>query len=224
MDWTAFWDSKAGSENDLQATGRGLMDLPGYLHTVAEVVKLLDLKQGEHLIDVGCGAGIMALSLAPWLGSICAIDISTALVSRAGANLQGQENVASSVGSITRIPVPDSSAEKLLAYSVTQYLGKEENALLAMQEVARVLKPGGRALLAANPDPLRRGAYEHVVRQRPHGEGVNKELGLLDHLLWLSPKQMTEMAKSAGLHAKVEPLNQRVWQHFYMFHLLLTKP
>jgi len=224
MDWTAFWDNKAGSDNDLQATGRGLMDLPGYLHTVAEVVKLLDLKQGEHLIDVGCGAGIMALSLAPWLGSICAIDISTALVSRAGANLQGQENVTFSVGSITRIPVPDSSAEKLLAYSVIQYLEKEENVRLVMQEVARVLKSGGRALLAANPDPLLRGAYEQVVRQRPDVEGVNKELGLLDHLLWLSQKQMTEMAKSAGLQAKPEPLNQRVWQHFYMFHLVLTKP
>jgi len=223
MDWTAFWDNQAGSDNDLQATGRGLMDLPGYLHTVAEVVKLLELKQDEHLIDVGCGAGIMALSLSPWLDRICAIDISRALVSRARTNLQGQENVEFTVGSITQIPAQDSSTEKLLAYSVTQYLGKEENVLLAMQEIARVLKPGGRALLAANPDPQRRGAYEQVVRQRSDVEAVNKELGLLDHLLWLSPERMTEMAKSAGLQAKPEPLNQRVWQHFYMFHLVLTK-
>ena len=166
MDWLAFWEAKAATGNDFQATGRGLMDAPGYLHTVAEVVRLLDLRQDEQLADIGCGTGLVTLSLAPWLGYIQAVDISPAVIERARHNLAGLDNVSLRVGNLTALPLPDASVDKLLAYSVLQYLGDETAVSRAMHEVARVLKPGGRALLAANPDPMRRNTYEATVREQ----------------------------------------------------------
>jgi len=223
MDWVAFWEVRAGADNDFLATGRGLMDVPGYLHTVAEVVRILDLQQGEQLADIGCGAGLIALTLAPWLERIHAVDISPALIERARKNLDGLNNVGLEVGSLSELSLADACVDKLLAYSVLQYLGDESNVNQALHEVARVLKPGGRALLAANPDSARRPAYEAVVRKRADQAEVDREIALLDNLLWLPGSRLIELAQAAGLSARVEPIATRIWQHFYMFDLVLDK-
>lgn len=224
MDWTAFWDAKASASTDFQATGRGLMDVPGYLHTVAEVVRLLELRQGERLADVGCGAGLISLSLAPWLEHIEALDISPALVERARGNLSDMANVRVRVGSLTALPLASDCVDKLLAYSVLQYLLDEAALGTALCEVARVLKPGGRALLAANPDPARRGAYEAVVHARPDPVAATQELALQQQLLWLPQARLIELAEKAGLRAWVADIHPRIWQHFYMFDLIVEKP
>ena len=223
MDWQAFWDAKAAAANDFQATGRGLMDPPGYLHTVAEVVRLLDLRQGQTLADIGCGSGLIALSLAPWLAQIYGVDISPALIVRAQSNLAGMNNVSLQVGSLTDLPLDEACVDKLLAYSVLQYLGTEAAVSVAFQQVARVLKKGGRALLAANPDPARRDIYEDVVRNREDKSAAEKEIALLDNLLWVSQGQLILLAEEAGLSARIEPISSRVWQHFYMFDIVVEK-
>lgn len=223
MDWLAFWDAKASAGNDFQATGRGLMDVPGYLNTVAEIVRILDLHQGDHLADIGCGAGLIAMTLAPWLERIYAVDLSPALIERASKNLAGLNNVDIKVGNLTELPLTDALVDKLLAYSVLQYLADESNVSQAMREVARVLKPGGRALLAANPDPTQRLVYEAVVRQRADQAAAAREISLLDDLSWLPATQLLELAAAAGLKARVEPIDARIWQHFYMFDLVLEK-
>lgn len=221
-DWLTFWEGKAGAGNDFQASGRGLMDVAGYLYTVAEVVRLLDLRQGESLADIGCGTGLISLSLCPWLGEIYAFDISPALVQRSAENLSGARNIRVDVGSLIEIPLGNASVDKLLAYSVLQYLGGENAASAALSEVGRVLKPGGKALLAANPDPARRWRYEEIVRARD-GQAAARELSLLDDLLWLSAERYIELAAAQGLHARAEPISERIWQHFYMFDLVLEK-
>ncbi len=223
MDWLTFWDAKASAGNDFQATGRGLMDVPGYLNTVAEIVRILDLHQGDHLADIGCGAGLIAMTLAPWLKRVYAVDLSPALIERASKNLAGVNNVDLKVGNLTELPLTDALVDKLLAYSVLQYLADESNVSQAMHEVARVLKPGGRALLAANPDPTQRLVYEAVVRQRADQAAAAREISLLDDLLWLPEAQLLELAAAAGLKARIEPIDACIWQHFYMFDLVLEK-
>jgi ubiquinone/menaquinone biosynthesis C-methylase UbiE len=224
MDWQVFWDEKASASTDFQATGRGLMGVPGYLYTVAEIVRLLDLRQGERLVDVGCGVGLIALSLSPWLSHIDAIDISPNLIARAKDNLSGVGNVNARVGSLTEIPLPENCFDKLLAYSVLQYLGGVDAVSQAFREVSRVLKPGGKALMAANPDPERRYKYEEILMKRSDGLAVQRELAILDDLLWLSGDVLTTLAQAEGLEAFVTPLSPRIWQHFYMFDLVLKKP
>jgi SAM-dependent methyltransferase len=223
-DWAGFWDAKAASPTDFQATGRGLMDEVGFLYTVHEIVRLLAPRREHVLIDVGCGSGLISLALAPWLARIHALDLSPNMVERARRNLSQVANVEVAVGSIDAMALSDACGDRLLAYSVLQYLDGEATLVRALREIFRVLRAGGRALLAANPDPARRGALEQVIRARPDQDAAERELALQDTLLWITPERLCELARGAGFHAHAEAISERIWQHFYMFDLVLEKP
>lgn len=222
--WTEFWDAKATSVTDFQATGRSLMDVVGFLYTVCEVTRLLAPRPSDVLVDVGCGTGLIALAMAPWLNHIYAIDLSPNMVERARRNLSHVGNVEVALGSITRMDLSDHCCERVLAYSVLQYLDGEEEVGQSFRELFRVLRPGGRALLAANPDPVRRGVLEQAIRARPDQETANRELALQDSLSWMAADRLCALAREAGFRARSEAISERIWQHFYMFDLVLEKP
>ncbi len=222
-DWAAFWDAKATANTDFQATGRGLMDVVGFLYTVHEIVGLLAPDSDSVLVDVGCGTGLVTLAIAPWVGHVHAIDLSANMVSRAKQNLSHVGNADVTVGSITQMGLPSLSCDRLLAYSVLQYLSSEDEVISAFKEIFHVLRTGGRALLAANPDPAKRLALEQVIKARPDQEAASRELELQKTLTWIDPDRLCELAAEAGFRAKACQISERIWQHFYMFDLVLEK-
>ncbi len=224
QDWAAFWDHKAMSDTDFQATGRGLMDVVGFLYTVHEIARLLSPRPTDTLVDVGCGTGLIALAMSPWLGHIHAVDLSANMVERARRNLSHVGNVDVAHGAITRLDLPDLCCERVLAYSVLQYLGGEAEVARAFRELSRILRPGGRVLLSANPDPSRRVALERAVRARADQDAAERELALQDTLSWIAADRLCDMAREAGFTARAEGISERIWQHFYMFDLVLEKP
>lgn len=223
-DWGSFWDAKANSGTDFQATGRGFMDVVGFLHTVHEIARLLTPRRDDVLVDIGCGTGLIALALAPWVHHVHAIDLSANMVVRARQNLANVNNVDVAMGSITRVGLPALCCERVLAYSVLQYLHDKTELADAFRETFRILRPGGRALLAANPDPSRRAVLEQLIRARTDQEAANRELALQEALPWIPAERMCELARDIGFRPYVEPISERIWQHFYMFDLVLEKP
>ncbi len=222
-DWTAFWDSRADIESDFKAIGGGGWNEIGFLHAFREIVQTLDLQKDDVVLDIGCGTGLVSLAMSPLVASVKGIDLSPRLVERSRDNLKGVDNAAFNVGSLTETGEAESSYTKVLAYSVLQYLDGEDAVRQACAEAARVLVPGGRGLLAANPDPQKRELYEEKVRADTPPEHRKESLGILDHILWVSPERLGELARECGLEAKVTPISSRIWQHFYMYNLVVTK-
>ena len=182
----------------------------------------MQLQSSDRLLDIGCGTGIIALALSPMVRSIHAIDVSPAIVKRARANLADVANIRVDCGSITAIPVEAGTADKVLVYSVMQYLPDANSARQAFSEVARVLKPGGRALFAANPDPDRMEAYlDHFVGPDPVRRA--REFETQRDCLWLDQPTMRRLAEEVGMTATTQTLHPRIRQHFYMFDLIAVK-
>ena len=221
--WVKFWDEQSKYPTDFAATGRSRMDVPGFLFTVREIARLLQLNADDSLLDIGCGTGIIPLALSPWVRNIHGIDVSENMVKRALDNCEGIESLSFSVGDIIEFRLDTGLFSKILVYSVLQYLPDKESVHKALTNISGVLKPGGKVLLAANPDPLLKDRYIERIYASAKKEDVQRNLELTEQTLWLSREDAVAIADSLGYDAQTLDLDSHIWQHFYMYDLLLTK-
>ena len=112
-----------------------------------DLINLADLQPGEKVLDVGCGTGIVARLAAQKTGpggSVTGLDINPGMLAVArsvetnGANIDWYESGAEN------IPLPDAAFDVVLCQLSLQFM---ENKSAALQEMNRVLKPGGRIIL-----------------------------------------------------------------------------
>lgn len=106
---------------------------------------LPQLKSPMRLLDFGCGPGTITNDLAEHLlpdGSVVGIDSSEAVIDQARSNAseKGVSNVEFEVNSIYETGYEAGSFDAAYAHQVLQHLSAPVNAL---NEVKRVLKPGG---------------------------------------------------------------------------------
>ena len=104
------------------------------------------LMAGEHVIDVGCGAGIdsiIASKMVGVTGRVIGVDMTPAMVEKAreGAKEAAVHNVEFRQGFGESLPVTDSWADVVISNGV---LNLFPDKLAGLQEMARVLKPAGR--------------------------------------------------------------------------------
>src|SRR5580704_9986229 len=108
------------------------------------------LRHGEVVVDLGSGGGLDVFLAANRLrptGRAIGIDMTTAMIERARANAQagGYSNVEFYQSTIDQIPLPDASVDCVISNCVLN-LAPDKPAVF--QEIARVLKPGGRVALS----------------------------------------------------------------------------
>ena len=101
---------------------------------------------GERVVDVGCGAGLDSLIAARMVGpdgAVVGVDMTPAMLSkaRAGASAMGVAHVEFREGFAESLPVADGWADVIISNGVMNLFPDKTAGL---QEMARVLKPGGR--------------------------------------------------------------------------------
>ncbi len=116
----------------------------------AAVLRWIDdlaLPPGSQVLEIGCGAGFMAVALAQRGFRVQAIDSVESMVELARqhakeADLADRLSVA--LGDIYALAFADESFDLVLAIGVLPWIGRIEP---AMREMARVTKPGGGVIL-----------------------------------------------------------------------------
>jgi ubiquinone/menaquinone biosynthesis C-methylase UbiE len=113
-------------------------------------------RPGEHVLEVGCGAGIADLMLGllePGSVRYCGIDLKPARVREArGAARDHGLRLELAVADVRGIPFRDATFECTFAIGVLQHVA---GAAHAVAELARVTRPDGRVLLV-EPDNANR--------------------------------------------------------------------
>jgi SAM-dependent methyltransferase len=223
VDWLDVWNNKATQPAEFQANGRGLMDIVGFLYTLREIGELLDLRRDDAVLDIGCGTGIIALGLCPWVARIHGVDPSPNMVARAARNGEGVANLSFASTGLPDLRVTG-PFDKVLMYSTLQYLADDDAVRRSLAAIAAVLPSGGRALLAANPDPRRQDVYRRMLQDADLSEADRRQtLAYIDATLWLHPDRALELASGEGFRGTVHPLHPRIWQHPYMYNLVLWR-
>ena len=108
------------------------------------------LRTGETVLDIGCGAGVDSIIAATMVGPdgrVVGMDLIPEMLERARDNLRktSLENVTFQEGSAEDLPFPEASFDVVISNGVFNLVPDKEEAL---KDVIRVLKPGGRFMLA----------------------------------------------------------------------------
>ncbi len=119
--------------------------------------------------DLGCGTGDIALELSHRARHVHAVDDSPAMLATARRRLAGRDNVTLHEGELGALPLADASCDAALLLLVLSYLGDERGALA---EMARILKPGGRAIVV---DLLAHDREDFRVEMGQHRLGFERE-------------------------------------------------
>lgn len=115
-----------------------------HLHRYALAMKYL---QGKVAVDVASGEGYGTYLMSEVAQAITGIDISREAVDHA-ARKYSRPNLSFKHGSATAMPVPDHSVDVLTSFETIEHHDLHNE---MMQEVRRVLKPGG-LLIISSPD------------------------------------------------------------------------
>ena len=110
----------------------------------------VDIKEGEVVLDLGCGAGLDLYFYAGAVGEkgkAYGLDISTEMIDKAKTNIKsvGLKNVEFVRGSSDKLPFEDDFFD-IVASNGIYNLSPDKEKVLA--EVYRVLKPGGRTVFS----------------------------------------------------------------------------
>jgi arsenite methyltransferase len=164
------------------------------------VPEAVNLRSGEKVLELGCGGGFYAYEAGQFVGSmgrVIAIDISADQISAAREHCAELPWVECHMANVTDLPQASAEFDAVYGVQVLEYvtdLGK------ALQEIQRVLRPGGRFInLATN--------WSSVVWHSENPERMRRLLGTWSgHAPYPDlPSILAAALRKAG----VQPVRQR---------------
>ena len=112
--------------------------------SVRETLRRTDLRKDDAILDVGCGTGTLLAAIAergPG-ARLTGIDLSPAMLAVARTKLGGRASLVA--GEAGRLPFTDRRFDLVLSSSALHYW---PDPAAGLAEIARVLEPGGRAVI-----------------------------------------------------------------------------
>ncbi|HEX8867475.1 MAG TPA: class I SAM-dependent methyltransferase [Lentzea sp.] len=110
------------------------------------LVELAEVGAGDEVLDVGCGPGYLT-SLAAQAGArAVGVDVAPEMVAEATRKRAGG-NCTFALGEAQSLELPDESFDVVLSSLAIHHIPEDARAQ-AFAEMFRVLRPGGRALIA----------------------------------------------------------------------------
>ncbi|MFC6076968.1 class I SAM-dependent methyltransferase [Microbispora bryophytorum] len=146
--------------------------------------------KGHQIVDVGCGTGYLTRMLAPLVGRegrVTGLDPSPAMIGH--ARRRSPDNCSYQVGEGQAMPFPDASFDIVVSSLAVHHIPVAARDT-AVREMFRVLRPGGRLLIAdyqppANPLAARLAAVLAGPAMRPS-----------------MPELLAGLVPAAGLHVE----------------------
>lgn len=180
------------------------------------MLRRLELKNSDRILDIGCSSGTWLNYLAARYGCKgTGMDISSEAIS--AARNRNPFNHEFLEGSADRpLPFEDGSFNHAVSFDVLEHLHSPQQALA---ELFRVLKPGGRILLHIPVTDIR-GSVDWILSRwnpRKFNEGL-KSAGH-DYARMLTRKGYEEAVREAGFSKLHSQRYNAVFQNIFDYHV-----
>lgn len=170
--------SDAGGKVKTSVAGKGvypasqarwlLHPLRRFVMSPRAMVRRLALKPADHVLEIGPGPGWFSPEIARAIpdGRLVLFDIQGSMLAMAEQRLRaaGAAHFECVAGDAVSLPFEAASFDAVLLVTV---LGEISDGAAALKEVARVLRPGGRVVIAeqlGDPDHVRRAKLHSMAR------------------------------------------------------------
>jgi SAM-dependent methyltransferase len=149
------------------------------------LLKYLKPRQGEAILDLGCSRGFYVKAMEVYSDGVIGVDISE-------ASLKGAVSPRVRYGDITNLEFDDSSFDKAYSLHTVEHI---PNLRQFFAETARVLKPGGLAIIVYPWEPFR-GFQAIVAAVRQY---KNPFMARRIHLHRLTPEGLAKFTEGTSL-------------------------
>lgn len=127
----------------------------------AKLVAFAGVKKGERVLDVGCGTGVAAITAARIGAEVVGVDLTPELIEKARWNAEmSRLKIDFQEGDVEQLAFPDAAFDVVLSQFGHMFAPRP---LVAIQEMLRVLKPGGRIAFSTWPPELYTGRMFAMV-------------------------------------------------------------
>ena len=151
---TASADEQLRQEfNQWAEQGKGEEMEAHHISITEQTLALMDLKPGDRVLDLGCGAGWASRLIAKAVespertGQVIGLDVSDEMIRRARAGSVDHDNLMFVVGSAQQVPWEENFFDKVLSVESFYYYADQERALA---ELFRVMAPNSELYILIN--------------------------------------------------------------------------
>lgn len=185
-----------------------------YDRAILDMLRMMGVETGATVLDAGCGPGVHSIRVAKAGHPVCAIDISNTMLSQARQRA-GAEKVTDKIEfyqkDLTKLDFPDNSFRYVFSWGVIIHI---PDASKALDEFARIVKPGGKLALYITNKTALDHKIESVMRfmarkplkgmqHLPLGDGVWYDMN--DEKLWVwrfETKAIADYLDTKGFNLK----------------------
>ncbi len=184
----------------------------------AEMLRICELTGNEHVLDAGCGAGHTALTFAPHVAQVTAIDLTPPMLEagRLLAHEKSIDNVEFELGDVEQLAYDDDTFDRIVTRYSAHHWPEPEKALA---EFKRVLK--------SNADAKGMLLIVDVLSYRDYiADSHLQTIEILrdaSHVRDHTPEQWLEMLNAAGFDAELH-MEWPLWMDFDSWVLRMQTP
>lgn len=144
----------------------------------------------DRMLDVGCGTGRFAISVAPLVANVVGIDLTSAMLEQARRSQAAAqiENIEWQQGDVTELPFTDGQFTLVTSRTMLHHVVSPRR---VVEEMRRVCAPGGRIFISdVTPNPDKVAAFDaiEILRDPSHTHAMTQselraigaELGLTE--------------------------------------------
>jgi len=178
------------------------------------LARLVRASEEDRAADLASGPGTLALRFAKHVHWIVALDLTPAMLHRArkSAVSNGISNLFFGLGDAQALPFGDASLDVVVTSYSLHHVPEPKRVI---HEMARVLRPGGRA-----------GVLDMLVPEDPHAAGRRNRIEVArdpSHTRALPQSEIEKLFRDAGLRMIANELDQHTrsfdqWLHVAGWH------